>query len=202
MLHLTVSTFLSSRRNQQRILCLGACHCFSAEHTSILAHMVKRLHPLHCKSWRRDFSTFLGHTFVRIYIEPPQIESIPCEIRDLRKVGANKVLGMEFGWIVWEGLGLKAKNTSGSTFSFSSAWGHLALWCDNCRGNYSKSLTVCRNTVRDYTVLPPPSHYKQGFNVVPNKYIRKSLCAFQLMFLIPLAILLPLHRVPRNSKSN
>lgn len=156
---LTVCTFTFSRRNPHRILSLRARHPFSPDHTSILAHTGKEksLHPLPCTSWWRGSSTFPGHTLFcsDLHWTSPSWEHpeshVGNEISGAEKAGANKVLGMEFGWIVWEGLGLKVENTSGSTFSFSSAWGHLALWCDNCRGNYSKSLTVCRNTVRETT---------------------------------------------------
>lgn len=147
-----------SRRIQQRILPLSLPLFFFRTTLPFWPTLVKR----------RDFTLSLpsaspGERILRLspvfcsnlhstspFWEHPESRERK-EISGDGKVGANKALGMEFVWIVWEGSGLKVENTSGFTFSFSSAWGHLALRCDNCRGNYSKSLTVCRNTVRETT---------------------------------------------------
>lgn len=160
---------------------------------------------LHCKSWGRGSSTFLGHTLVQIYPEPPHTENILSPMWETRPQEKGK----------WEQIRCQEWNLAGlserawaqrqktllslhSVFLLLEAtWLYDVIIAEGITPNLPLSAETHQE--RLHRVLPPPRHYKQGFNVVPNKYIRKSLRAFQLMFLIPLASLLTLHRVPRNS---
>lgn len=136
-------------------------HCpFSLDHTSILANgsKEKRLCALHCKSWGRGSPTFLGHTlFFRLTLNFPISGTswVTCGKCDLRrqKVGANKVLGMEFGLIAWEGLGFKGKTLLAAHSVFlllEATWLYAVIIAKGITSNLLLSTETVRETTEYY----------------------------------------------------